>query len=309
MEVPIEKLMKRIDILKPGCQFYPIKKGFSLDKKYMVTTESGEKLLLRVMPEAQFNRKDTEFRIIQQMYLANVKVPQPVSIGKFDDLLLCYYVLSYIEGFDAEEALKDYSLDIQFNIGVEAGIDLRRMHQYHAPTDVAPWYERVMKKHRTYVEAYKKIGVSVRKADKIIEFIETCEPCLRNRPNRFQHDDFHVGNIIVNDGNYAGVIDFNRYDWGDPLHDFLKVGFFSSQVSVPFSIGQLRGYFKSELIPDYFWRLYSVYVAMSVFASVVWTMRVVPENIDGMMERINRVLEDHRYFESMKPSWLREFQT
>jgi aminoglycoside phosphotransferase (APT) family kinase protein len=212
-------------------------------------------------------------------------------------------VLSYIEGLDAEEALITYQPNVQFNIGAEAGKDLRRMHQYAAPSDVTPWYERVIKKYRGYIEAYTTSGVTVKYADKIIRFIEDSTPYLKNRPNRFQHDDFHVANIIVNDGNYAGVIDFNRYDWGDPLHDFLKVGFFSSQVSVPFSVGQLTGYFQDELIPDQFWNLYSVYVAMSVFASVVWTMRVVPENIDGMMERINRVLEDHKYFESKKPSW------
>lgn len=303
MEVPIDKLAERVEILRSGCQFQQITKGFSTEQKYIVTTEFDDKVLLRVMPVEQFNRKDKEFGIIQQMYSANVKAPKPITIGKCEDLSLCYYVLSYIEGIDAEDALKNYSVDVQFNIGVEAGKDLRMMHQHEAPMDVAPWYERVIKKHRTYVDAYKKTGVSVKKADKIIKFIEESEPYLKNRPNRFQHDDFHVANIIVNDGNYAGVIDFNRYDWGDPLHDFLKVAFFSSQVSIPFSVGQLHGYFKGELIPDYFWKLYSVYVAMSVFATVVWTMRVVPENIDGMMDRINRVLEDHKYFECREPSW------
>ncbi|MCE7792052.1 aminoglycoside phosphotransferase family protein [Salipaludibacillus sp. CUR1] len=37
---------------------------------------------------------------------------------------------------------------------------------------------------------------------------------MKQRPNLFQHDDFHLGNIIVNNKKFAGVIDFNRYDWG-----------------------------------------------------------------------------------------------
>jgi len=213
-------------------------------------------------------------------------------MGKCDDLQVCYYVLSYIEGSDAEEGLIDYSRDVQYDIGVEAGRDLRKMHQYEASVEIGPWYERVIKKHRAYAEAYKTVGVTVKHADRILEFIEGREHYIRNRPNRFQHDDFHVANIIVNDGNYAGVIDFNRYDWGDPLHDFLKVGFFSSQISVPFSVGQLHGYFQSESISDHFWDLYSVYVAMTVFSSVIWSMRVAPDTIDNMMERINRVMEE-----------------
>lgn len=64
-----------------------------------------------------------------------------------------------------------------------------------------------------------------------------------NRPNRFQHDDFHPSNILVQSNSYAGTIDFNRYDWGDPFHDFFKIAYFSREISIPFSIGQIDGYF------------------------------------------------------------------
>jgi aminoglycoside phosphotransferase (APT) family kinase protein len=73
MEVSIDKLRERVEILQSVCRFQHISKGFSMEQKYMVTTESGDKLLLRVMPVEQFNRKEAEFRIIQQMYSANVK--------------------------------------------------------------------------------------------------------------------------------------------------------------------------------------------------------------------------------------------
>lgn len=56
-------------------------------------------------------------------------------------------------------------------------------------------------------------------------YIERHLACLEGRPNQFLHDDFHVGNLIVRDGTYAGVIDFNRYDWGDPVHEFVKLVF------------------------------------------------------------------------------------
>ena len=32
--------------------------------------------------------------------------------------------------------------------------------------------------------------------------------------NQLQHDDFHLGNIILNNQGYVGVLDFNVYDWG-----------------------------------------------------------------------------------------------
>lgn len=41
---------------------------------------------------------------------------------------------------------------------------------------------------------------------------------------------------------YSMRLVFNRMNWGDPIHDFLKAGMFSSEVSIPFSIGQIKGY-------------------------------------------------------------------
>lgn len=121
----------------------------------------------------------------------------------------------------------------------------------------------------------------------------------------FQHDDFHVGNIIVQDDAYSGVIDCNRFDWGDPIHDFVKVALFSRDVSVPFSIGQIEGYFQGTAVPDKFWKLYGMYLAMTIVSSVVWTLRVVPHEMDEMMERLNRVMADHEDFRSCKPSWFK----
>jgi aminoglycoside phosphotransferase (APT) family kinase protein len=64
---------------------------------------------------------------------------------------------------------------------------------------------------------------------------------LKNRPNQFQHDDFHLKNIIVQDKHYVGVIDFNGYDWGDPLHDLVKVALFSREVSILIPRGKFSG--------------------------------------------------------------------
>ena len=41
-----------------------INKGWSGDKKYCVTTDKGEKFLLRVSPIEQYERKKTEFELM-----------------------------------------------------------------------------------------------------------------------------------------------------------------------------------------------------------------------------------------------------
>ncbi|MDQ0257325.1 aminoglycoside phosphotransferase (APT) family kinase protein [Evansella vedderi] len=39
---------------------------------------------------------------------------------------------------------------------------------------------------------------------------------MKERPVVLQHDDFHCNGL------YNGMIDFNRFDWGDTWHDFYK---------------------------------------------------------------------------------------
>ena len=46
---------------------------------------------------------------------------------------------------DAKKLLPTYSPKEQYEIGIEAGKDLAKMHTYEAPKDLLPWYERAMK--------------------------------------------------------------------------------------------------------------------------------------------------------------------
>jgi hypothetical protein len=42
---------------------------------------------------------------------------------------------------------------------------------------------------------------------------------------------------------------------------------------------------------------------MSVFSSVVWSLKLMPEAMDDMLEKIYRLLDDHDYFGRIKPKW------
>ncbi|MGP4072874.1 aminoglycoside phosphotransferase family protein [Piscibacillus sp. B03] len=180
---------------------------------------------------------------------------------------------------------------------------MKNIHQLKAPSHISPWYNRKVEKHRKYMDAYLDCGVKIKNDHKIIQFIEEHLHLMKQRPNLFQHDDFHLSNLIVKEKQLAGVIDFERYDWGDPIHEFLKIGIFIRQISTPFSIGQIKGYFDHQDPDEHFWRLYSLYLAMCVFSSVVWTSRATPNDMDNMLAKINTFLEDHDYFDRVKPKW------
>lgn len=301
----IEQLREKIPSLQASTKIVVIHKGFSNDVKYVVHFEHGKKYLLRTATIDQYPRKKEEFEILCKLGSHDVQTPNPIDIGAIPDLGLCYYILSYIEGEDARDFLPSYSSSVQYEIGFNAGKDLKKINSIQAPASIGPWYERKMIKFKNYFEAYRTCGITFSGDNKVIEFIEKNERALMNRPNHFLHDDFHVGNLIVNDGKYAGVIDFNRFDWGDPYFEFHKVGLFSKEVSIPFSIGQIRGYFINE-IPNHFWQLYSVYLGMEFFSAVVWTNKVAPEKLAEMLERLEHILEDHKGFELTKPIWFKD---
>lgn len=298
----IKYLKDRINCLKNADKIEKIIKGYSPDQKYIVHLTNGKKYLLRTSEEGDSKKKHIEFQTLAIMQQYNVRSSKPIDIGFLEDLKICYIILSFIEGEDAETALAHCSRKEQYQIGLEAGEDLYRMHAYVAPTNIESWYTRAMKKHYKYLEAYNRCSIKIKHDDRIINFIEGNKQYIRNRPNKFQHDDFHVGNVIIENSGYAGIIDFNGFDWGDPIHDFVKLSTFGRKVSIPFSMGQIMGYFHHNRV-DHFWNLYAIYAAMNIFSSIVWSINSAPEQLDEMLERLYLVLEDHKYFERVEPAW------
>lgn len=66
-----------------------------------------------------------------------------------------------------------------------------------------------------------------------------------------------------------GVIDFNRWEVGDPYEEFYKLESFARELSVPYCIGQIQAYFNDE-VPGDFWSILAVYVAHASLFSVKW---------------------------------------
>ncbi len=56
-----------------------INKGWSSDKKYCVTDIHGTRYLLRISPPDQFSKKESEFKMMQQIYLLGVPMCRPIE--------------------------------------------------------------------------------------------------------------------------------------------------------------------------------------------------------------------------------------
>ncbi|MDQ8735320.1 aminoglycoside phosphotransferase family protein [Paenibacillus sp. LHD-38] len=307
-QAQFERLINQIKMLKGSSSINKINKGYSNDQKFIV--EKNNRLyLLKCFDLDELANKRAEYEAIQHLEFYKVNCSRGIEIDALPNEHLGYMLLTYTNGEEAADALHSYEASVQYEIGVDAGKELAKMHQWHAPDSIAPWYDRKLAKHEKYMEQYLKGEARLKGDEQFLSFIDHHLHLMRGRPNLFQHDDFHVGNLIVEQGKLAGVIDFNRFDWGDPIHDFLKAGMFSSEVSVPFTIGQIKGYHGNEEPDEHFWTLYSLYLAMTIVSSIVWILKVRPTELAIMQQKLYRVLEDHDSFNNVIPSWYLEGRT
>ena len=267
-----------------------LEKGYSNDEKWLIRRD-GAFYVLRQFEENQ-ERREQEFDLLRQLEALGVRSLRAISMKDGE------MITSYIEGDDAEDAIASLTEEQQYALGFEASKDLLKIHTVLAAEQ--NWAERQEEKYRRYVQRYEELGLHVEGVGQIQAFIEERLYLMQGRPSVLQHDDFHLPNLIVRDGQYAGVIDFGRFDWGDPIFDFVKLGMFSSEKSVPFCLGMIEGYYGGK--PDSaFWELYGLYVAMSVFSGLVWGY--LYGNFTELERQARRMVENHVGFTQSVPVW------
>jgi len=277
-------------------------KGFSQDTKYVLSECGRPRYLLRMSHLKLRDRRRKEFDLLRKHHDRGIQCSEPLLFGVDETNGVCYLVVGFIEGECADEALPKLSENLQFDIGLASGRELRRLHELPCPDRSFDWASHRWAKCMRNVNEIAEIRIDFPRRLEIERYVDRNRHLLDGRPVRFQHDDFHPGNMILRDGRLAGIIDFNRWDWGDPIHDFYKLPWFGFPVSVPFARGQVTGYFP-EGVPSPFWPLYNLYVAMSFHASVCWAYRNERNEMEWWLDRIRDIIDTHDLATGCPPSW------
>lgn len=103
-----------------------------------------------------------------------------------------------------------------------------------------------------------------------------------------QHGDFHCGNLLLTPDRHVGVIDFNRFDAGDPWEEFNRI-VWCAQVSPLFASGRINGYFPCG-VPDGFFPLTAVYILSNQLSSMPWAIPFGEGEIEVMRRQAVEVL-------------------
>jgi aminoglycoside phosphotransferase (APT) family kinase protein len=188
--------------------------------------------------------------------------------------------------------------------GRQAGQELRKIHQC-LPEQEIDWYTKRWKKYQRKKQNVEENGLTLPRQEYVESYIERNFELLQKSKVTFQHDDFIPRNIIIDKENetIAGIIDFNRYDWGDPWEEFFKIPKYTIEVSIPFARGQIDGYFEDE-IPDDFWFKYNLFTALNFHATIY--SGYLLGDLEIYREKINRTLRTHDFENGGPPLWYTE---
>lgn len=298
-------ILKDIENYKNWIKIEYIDKGWSKDKKFYIENNKNEKFLLRVSKIEYYDIKKKEFNMMKELLNLNINMSKPIDFGMCGNEKYVYLLLTWIEGKPLDEVIEKLSKKEQYILGIEAGKILKKFNSIQVPNEDRNRQSYMMDKINIHLNKYRECGIEIDNDDYAIQYIEKNIHILKNRIQTYQHGDYHIGNMILMSNNILGIIDFGRWGYGDPYEEFYKMMMFSREQSIPFSKGQIKGYFNDE-IPNDFFRISSIYLADVILYSVVWAIPYGKEDVKGMVKRAKMILDDFDNFRNTMPSWYDE---
>lgn len=230
---------------------------------YEIGLNNGQKVILKIAPSKEMRimtyEKNIMFSEVEAMIMAakTGEIPVPKVIGYDDSCTICespYFFMEKLDGKSLNTEKENLSSDQIANIYTEVGQINRKINEISCPCFGYPgqpefqgnqWYPVFEKMLEAGIENAQKGNVDIKipidtlraylKRDKDI-FDEVTEPKLI-------HWDCWDGNIFVKNGAVAGIIDWERSLWGDPL---MEVGFRTYSDNSSF----LKGYNIDVLTPN-----------------------------------------------------------
>ena len=268
------------------------------DGKHRIRQGSSE-FLLRIAKGEKYEPIKREFEYLKKLSEAGLPVPACFDLSRSSDGARVFTLLSWIPGEDAEHLLPKLSCAEQYAYGVQAGDILRRIHEA-SEASAQNWYDRYFTVMAPRLEAFRREMALYDGSESVLRYLkENCE-LLKARPLCHLHEDYHIGNLILNSGK-LWVIDWHTVDFddlGDPWYEFHCLN-----TEYPaFASGQIDGYFRND-VPEEFWRLFAFYLSIGTISSILWLKQYAPGELNRMKGLHHRVLQMFNGMQDPHPTW------
>ena len=291
--VEIKKQYPFLDVVKQ------VFKGYSNDKKFYAEDVCGQQFLIRVSDVAEFDKKRYEFEILQKICGVGINCSKAIDIRICNESKHVYMLLTWVDGADAREKLPQLSEKLQYQLGIQAGQALQKIHSLPAPCCTEPWTARFNRKTDDRIKRILTCSVKSPHEKAILDFVEGNRYLFFDRPQTVQHGDYHCGNLVITTNNSIGVIDFNRAGYGDPFEEFER-SIWDAELSPAFAKGKIDGYFDGK-IPEIFFPLMRFYIVSGALASLTWAIE--HSDVDLHLRHVDMVMEWYDNLNQVVPIW------
>ena len=282
-------------------QRIPIHKGWSGDRKFCAVTSEGSRYMLRFSPVERLEFKRREFEKMQEVAALGIPMCLPLEFGTCEEGV--YSIQSWIDGEDAEGILVALPEDAQYRYGQEAGKILAKIHTVTAPAEIPDWETRFNAKIDRKIAMYEACELKYEGGEAFLRYLAENRHLLKGRPQTYQHGDYHVGNMMLDRGGDLTVIDFDRYDFGDPWEEFNRI-VWCAQAAPAFATGMVDGYFDGP-VPMEFWHLLALYISSNALASLPWAVDFGEKEIQVMRNQAAEILQWYAGMTHIVPTWYR----
>ena len=281
----------------------PIEKGWSGDQKYCAVTADGTKYLLRISSIDRLERKRREYEKMSEVAQLGIPMCLPVEFGTSEEG--AYSIQSWIDGEDAEELVMSMDEEKQYRYGLDAGRILAKIHTVPAPVDALSWDTRFNAKIDRKIAMYENCELKYESgSDAFLSYLAENRYLLRGRPQSYQHGDYHIGNMMIDQDGVLTVVDFDRDDFGDPWEEFNRI-VWCAQAAPAFASGMIDGYFDGK-VPMEFWKLLALYISSNTLSSLPWAISFGEGEIQVMRKQAAQVLEWYDGMKNVVPTWYRK---
>ena len=277
-----------------------IDKGWSGDLKYCAVSADGQKYLLRISTIDRLERKRREYEKMSEVAALGIPMCQPIEFGTCEEG--AYSIQGWIDGVDAEETIVAMDTAEQYRYGLDAGRILSKIHTIPAPDDAPDWEIRFNAKIDRKIAMYESCELKYESGgDALLGYLSQNRHLLHNRPQSWQHGDYHIGNMMIDRTGKLTVIDFEKQDVGDPWEEFNRI-VWSAQAAPAFASGIVDGYFEGN-VPMDFWKLLALYICSNTLGSLPWAIPFGEGEIQVMRKQAAQVLQWYDGMKNVIPCW------
>ena len=189
----------------------------------------------------------------------------------------------------------------QYTYGQNAGRILQKIHSVPAPPEQPDWETRFNAKINRKIEMYAACPLSFDGDTAMLRYLENNRNLLRGRPQSFQHGDYHIGNMMIDETGALQIIDFDRFDFGDPWEEFNRI-VWSAQASPRFASGMMDGYFGGDVPPE-IWELLLLYICSNTLGNAAWALGFGEREKQTMLGQAAEIMRWYDDMQTVVPKW------